>query len=41
MEVEAEMFRSKSWTISEYCGGNREIGCADPTTEVGVDISKD
>jgi hypothetical protein len=26
MDVEAEMFRSKSGTISEYCGGNLEIG---------------
>jgi len=25
IDVEAEMFRSKSGTISEYCGGNLEI----------------
>ena len=25
IDVEAEMFRSKSGTISEYCGGNLEM----------------
>jgi hypothetical protein len=41
IEVEAEMFLSKSCTISEYCGGNREMATDDPTADVVVDISSD
>ena len=44
MEVVAEMFRSKSETISEYCGGNREIATPPwevPPVEVATDISID